>query len=130
MDELPLVWRKAGEPLANPMHDDATYMYDTDLFYGAIDTDFLLGWAKREFGKGYVVRLSWRVDDDEPSQELGRTRTLAEAKELLEGYVYAWWVTPEAAYMRDKLREDLKRYELLQRTVHEVSRQYRTARQT
>jgi hypothetical protein len=121
MNELPLVWRKAGDPLYTAGISDERYKYDTDLFYGYVHNDTLLGWAKREFAKGYVVILSWRVADDADAEELGRTRTLAEAKELLEGYVYAWWLTPEAQEMKDGLRRNHEEY--LQR----MSRQQRAA---
>jgi hypothetical protein len=121
MNELPLVWRKAGEPQAYGGLDQERYKYDTDLFYGRQSDDTLLGWAKREFAKGYVVHLGWRIAPDEETQELGRTRTLAEAKELLEGYVYAWWLTPGAEYTRNKLRTEHEEY--LQR----MSRQQRAA---
>ena len=129
MDELPLVWREAGEPQPTAMLDQAKYKYDTDLFYGVKDPDFLLGWAKREFGKGYVVNLSWRITPDEDNQELGRTRTLAEAKQLLEGYIYVWWLTPEAEYMRNRLKENheahLQRMSRQQRAASEASARVR-----
>lgn len=119
MSEIPLVWRKAGEPQPTGMIDQERYKYDTDLFYGTTNNDLLLGWAKREFGKGYVAILSWRIVMDEDSQELGRTRTLAEAKELLEGYIYAWWLTPEAQPMKEKLHETYEFH------LRRMSRQFR-----
>lgn len=119
MSEIPLVWRKAGEPQPTGMLDQERYKYDTDLFYGIMNNDLLLGWAKREFGKGYVAILSWRLVMDEDNQELGRTRTLAEAKELLEGYIYAWWLTPEAQPMKEKLRETYEFH------LRRMSRQFR-----
>lgn len=118
MDELPLVWRNAGEPQAFGGIDADKYKHDTDLFYGVKNTDYLLGWAKREFGKGYIVHLSWRVTDKDV-EILGRTRTLAEAKELLEGYVYAWWVTPGAEYMRNSLKG------LYEKHLQRMSRKFR-----
>ena len=120
MSEIPLVWREAGEPVIHRGFNADNYRYDTDLFYGLKDNDYLLGWAKREFGKGYVVYLSWRVTQEDV-QELGRTRTLAEAKQLLEGYVYAWWLTPDAEYMRNKLKVEYEKH--LQR----MSRKFRSA---
>lgn len=120
MNELPLVWRKAGDPQPTTMINAKQYKHDTDLFYGVKDTGFLLGWAKREFGKGYVVQLSWRVTQDDVAV-LGRTRTLAEAKQLLEGYVYAWWLTPDAEYMRNKLKAEYEKH------LQHMSRQHRTA---
>lgn len=120
MSEIPLVWRKAGDPPYTAGIADDCYKYDTDLFYGYVHNDTLLGWAKREFGKGYVVILGWRVAE-KGGEELGRTRTLAEAKRLLEGYVYAWWLTPDAQVMKDGLRRNHEEH--LQR----MSRQQRTA---
>lgn len=118
MDELPLVWREAGEPQTFRGIDADKYKHDTDLFYGVKDNDYLLGWAKREFGKGYIVQLSWRVTQVD-IEVLGRTRTLAEAKQLLEGYVYAWWLTPEAEYMRTKLKAEYEKH------LHRMSRKFR-----
>lgn len=129
MSEIPLVWRKAGEPQTFFGLDAERYKHDTDLFYGHKNNDLLLGWAKREFGKGYVVILSWRIAPDEDSQELGRTRTLAEAKQLLEGYVYAWWLTPEAQPMKEKLHETyeyhLRRMSQQQRLASEAAARVR-----
>ena len=118
MDELPLVWREAGEPVLHGGIDADHYKYYIELFYLLRDNDYLLGWAKREFGKGYIVHLSWRVTDEDV-EILGRTRTLAEAKELLTGYVYAWWVTPGAERMRNSLKG------MYEKHLHRMSRKFR-----
>lgn len=125
MSEIPLVWREAGEPVVHGGIEADRYKYDTDLFYGVKNNDYLLGWAKRVFGAGYAVNLSWRIALEEDNQELGRTRTLAEAKQLLEGYVYAWWLTPEAQPIKDRLKEQyekhLQRMSQQQRIASEAS---------
>lgn len=128
MSELPLVWRKAGEPgYVVGSHNAQGYKYDTDLFYGAKTNELLLGWVRRIFGKGFAIHLSWRLQEDLDLQILGHTRTLVEAKDWLQGYTYAWWLTPEAAYWRTQLPKDLEIYE---KRMQQVSRQYRAARQT
>lgn len=130
-DEIPLVWRKAGEPdyVVGSEHSEQ-YKHDTDLFYGAKSNEFLLGWVRRDFRKGFGIHLCWRLQEDPDLQTLGYTRTLAEAKDWLQGYVHAWWLTTEADYWRTQFPKDLQRYENKQRNMHEVSRQYRAARQT
>lgn len=128
MSEIPLVWHKAVESPPTGMIV-AEYRYDTDLFYGVKDYDFLLGWIRPAFADGYVATLSWRIAPDEENREIGLTRTLAEAQQLLEGYVHVWWLTPEAQPMKDDLKDryekHLQRMSQQQRAASEASARVR-----